>query len=51
MVSALIEAARHAGAALVVATHDATVAERLDQRWEMHSGRLVTPAREPAWSR
>ena len=51
VVSALIEAARHAGAALVVATHDATVAERLDERWEMHSGRLVTSAREPAWSR
>ena len=44
-------AAEHAGAALVVATHDPTVAERLAQRWEMHSGRLVDPAREPAWSR
>jgi ABC-type lipoprotein export system ATPase subunit len=51
VVSALLEAARHAGAALVVATHDPTVAERLDERWEMHSGRLTRAAREPAWSR
>jgi ABC-type lipoprotein export system ATPase subunit len=51
VMGALIDAAQHAGAALVVATHDATVAERLAQRWEMHSGRLVTPEREPAWSR
>jgi ABC-type lipoprotein export system ATPase subunit len=51
VVSALIDAAQHAGAALVVATHDPTVAERLERRWEMHSGRLVTSGREPAWSR
>ena len=51
VVSALLEAARHAGAALVVATHDPTVAERLDERWEMHSGRLAREPREPAWSR
>jgi ABC-type lipoprotein export system ATPase subunit len=51
VVSALLAAARDTGAALVVATHDPTVAERLAQRWEMHSGRLITSAREPAWSR
>ena len=51
VVSALIDAARHLDAALVVATHDPTVAERLDQRWEMHSGGLVTARGEPAWWR
>jgi predicted ABC-type transport system involved in lysophospholipase L1 biosynthesis ATPase subunit len=51
VVSALLAAAQHAGAALVIASHDPTVAERLDLRWEMHSGRLSTVSREPAWSR
>jgi predicted ABC-type transport system involved in lysophospholipase L1 biosynthesis ATPase subunit len=51
VVSALLAVAWHADAALVVATHDPTVAERLDKRWEMHSGRLTTAPREPAWSR
>jgi len=51
VVAALVGAARHAGAALVVATHDPAVAERLQQRWEMHSGRVATSLREPAWSR
>jgi predicted ABC-type transport system involved in lysophospholipase L1 biosynthesis ATPase subunit len=49
VVSALLTAARDTGAALVVATHDAAVAERLEQRWEIHSGRLVIADREPAW--
>jgi putative ABC transport system ATP-binding protein/lipoprotein-releasing system ATP-binding protein len=44
VVDALLEAAGSAGAALVVATHDRAVAERLDERAEMHSGRLT-------WSR
>jgi putative ABC transport system ATP-binding protein/lipoprotein-releasing system ATP-binding protein len=44
VVDALLEAAGSAGAALVVATHDPAVAERLDERAEMHSGRLT-------WSR
>ena len=35
-------AAEHAGAALVVATHDPAVADRLDERWEMHSGPAAT---------
>jgi ABC-type lipoprotein export system ATPase subunit len=44
VVEALLETAGSAGAALVVATHDPAVAERLDERAEMRSGRLT-------WSR
>ncbi len=52
VVDVLLAAAEQAGAALVVATHDPTVAERLDERWEMHSGRLgPVNAQERAWSR
>jgi ABC-type lipoprotein export system ATPase subunit len=51
VVGVLLAAAEHADAALVVATHDPTVAERIPERWEMHSGRLVTPVKEEAWSR
>jgi putative ABC transport system ATP-binding protein/lipoprotein-releasing system ATP-binding protein len=51
VVTALCTAAHHTGAALVIATHDPTVAERLAERWEMHSGRLTAAPREPAWSR
>ncbi|MEA2272071.1 MAG: putative transport system ATP-binding protein [Solirubrobacteraceae bacterium] len=50
VVGALLTAAEHTGAALVVATHDPAVAARLPRRWEMHSGRLTIPTREPAWS-
>ena len=50
VVDVLLEAAAHAGAALVVATHDPAVAERLAERWEMHSGRL-DERRAAAWSR
>ena len=50
VVDVLLAAAEHAGAALVVATHDPAVADRLAERWEMHSG--AARAREgPAWSR
>jgi ABC-type lipoprotein export system ATPase subunit len=42
LVDVLLAAADRTGAALVVATHDPTVAERLDTRWEAHSGRLET---------
>jgi putative ABC transport system ATP-binding protein/lipoprotein-releasing system ATP-binding protein len=38
----LVEAAAHSGAALVVATHDPTVAGLLPERWEIHSGRLTS---------
>jgi ABC-type lipoprotein export system ATPase subunit len=48
MVSVLLDAAEHAGAALVVCTHDPVVADRLAERWTMDSGKLTT--REAAWS-
>jgi ABC-type lipoprotein export system ATPase subunit len=54
VVDVLLAAARHAGAALVVSTHDPTVADRLPERWEIHDGRLRLPtadARELSWSR
>jgi putative ABC transport system ATP-binding protein/lipoprotein-releasing system ATP-binding protein len=52
VVDVLLAAAEHAGAALVVSTHDLTVADRLSDRWELHSGRLTVPdAKEPTWSR
>jgi ABC-type lipoprotein export system ATPase subunit len=53
VVDVLLAAADHAQAALVVATHDPTVAARLTTRWEAHSGRLDITADEgePAWSR
>jgi putative ABC transport system ATP-binding protein/lipoprotein-releasing system ATP-binding protein len=44
LVGVLLEAADHTDAALVVATHDPTVAARLATRWEMHSGRFETAA-------
>jgi putative ABC transport system ATP-binding protein/lipoprotein-releasing system ATP-binding protein len=49
VVDVLLAAAEHAGAALVVATHDPAVAHRLPERWEIHSGRLEI--KEAAWSR
>jgi ABC-type lipoprotein export system ATPase subunit len=52
VVDVLLAAAAHAGAALVVATHDAAVADRLPERWQMHDGRLTaTAATQTAWSR
>jgi ABC-type lipoprotein export system ATPase subunit len=49
LVDVLLEAAGHTDAALVVATHDPTVAARLATRWEMHSGRLGrAPQQVPA---
>jgi putative ABC transport system ATP-binding protein/lipoprotein-releasing system ATP-binding protein len=54
VVDVLLHAAEHAGAALVVATHDPTVAARFATRWQMHSGHLTTGPRvaeEPSWSR
>jgi putative ABC transport system ATP-binding protein/lipoprotein-releasing system ATP-binding protein len=51
VVDVLLEAADHAGAALVVATHDPKVAERFATRWQMHSGRLeLIPQEEKSWS-
>jgi ABC-type lipoprotein export system ATPase subunit len=40
VVEVLLAAAAHTGAALVVATHDPAVAEQLEERWEIHDGRL-----------
>jgi putative ABC transport system ATP-binding protein/lipoprotein-releasing system ATP-binding protein len=52
VVGVLLAAAEHADAALVVSTHDPTVAGKLPERWELHSGRLVTTlSKERAWSR
>jgi ABC-type lipoprotein export system ATPase subunit len=52
VIDVLLAAAAHAGAALVVSTHDPTVAERLPEVWEMHSGRLTSAhPKEEAWSR
>jgi putative ABC transport system ATP-binding protein/lipoprotein-releasing system ATP-binding protein len=53
VVDVLLHAAEHAGAALVVATHDPTVAGRFATRWQMHSGQLTGPpvVKEPSWSR
>jgi putative ABC transport system ATP-binding protein/lipoprotein-releasing system ATP-binding protein len=42
VIAVLLAAAEHAGAALVVSTHDPSVAGRLGAVWELHSGRLVT---------
>jgi putative ABC transport system ATP-binding protein/lipoprotein-releasing system ATP-binding protein len=47
VVDVLLAAAQASGAALVAATHDPAVADRLDERWEIHSGQLLVPA----WSR
>jgi ABC-type lipoprotein export system ATPase subunit len=49
LVEVLLAAAEHTGAALVVATHDLTVAARLATRWQAHSGQLeTTPEEVPA---
>ena len=51
VVDVLLAASQHAGSALVVSTHDLTVADRLPERWEMHSGEIQTDTRETTWSR
>jgi putative ABC transport system ATP-binding protein/lipoprotein-releasing system ATP-binding protein len=48
VVDALIAAADAAGAALVIATHDPAVAAAMNDRWEIHSGRLQVPAKAMA---
>lgn len=50
VIDVLLAASRHAGSALVVSTHDLTVAARLPERWEMHSGEIQTNTRETTWS-
>ncbi|MCW2797727.1 ATP-binding cassette domain-containing protein [Nocardioides sp.] len=44
VIDVLLDAADHLGAGLVVSTHDATVAARLDVTWRMHDGELVVAA-------
>jgi putative ABC transport system ATP-binding protein/lipoprotein-releasing system ATP-binding protein len=56
VIDVLLEAAEHAGAALVVSTHDPAVAARFVTRWQMHSGQLThattqRPVEESSWSR
>jgi ABC-type lipoprotein export system ATPase subunit len=51
VVDVLLAASAHAGSALVISTHDLTVAARLPERWEMHSGEIQTNTRETTWSR
>ena len=50
VVDVLLAASAHAGAALVISTHDLQVAARLPERWEIHNGRLTNNAREATWS-
>lgn len=52
VVDLLLEATADAGTALVITTHDPTVARRLPTRWEMHAGRVHhTLTKDPSWSR
>lgn len=44
VIEALIAAATETGAALIVNTHDATVARQFDHRWSMTNGRLIAEA-------
>jgi ABC-type lipoprotein export system ATPase subunit len=41
VIAALVDTARHLGAALIVNTHDRTVSERFATKWHMHAGRLT----------
>jgi putative ABC transport system ATP-binding protein len=41
---ALLTACDEGGAALVVATHDPLIAERLTEQWHMSDGALTAPA-------
>jgi ABC-type lipoprotein export system ATPase subunit len=51
VVDVMLEAAEHSGAALVVATHDTDVADRLPEQWEMRDGLLAFDTKERAWLR
>jgi ABC-type lipoprotein export system ATPase subunit len=50
VVDVLLAASELAGSALVVSSHDLTVAARLAIRWEMRSGEIQTDTREASWS-
>ncbi|MEP7369683.1 MAG: ATP-binding cassette domain-containing protein, partial [Dermatophilaceae bacterium] len=43
LIDVLLAATARIGAALVVTTHDPSVLERLETRWNMQEGRLLTP--------
>jgi putative ABC transport system ATP-binding protein len=47
VVDALIATATELGAAVIVNTHDLTIADRLDVRWSMDGGRLTEPVASP----
>lgn len=47
VIDALVAAAHHTGAALVVNTHDPAIAERLDIRWSMTNGTLTISESTP----
>jgi ABC-type lipoprotein export system ATPase subunit len=51
VIEVLLEASSHAGSALVISTHDLAIADRLPERWEIHSGELNAGTREVTWSR
>jgi putative ABC transport system ATP-binding protein/lipoprotein-releasing system ATP-binding protein len=60
VIDVLLEIAEHAGAALVVCTHDPTVSERFPTRWQLHNGQLtgmsqapaaISAVKESSWSR
>jgi ABC-type lipoprotein export system ATPase subunit len=50
VIDVLLAASAHAGAALLISTHDLQVAARLPERWEIHSGELNLGDRETTWS-
>jgi ABC-type lipoprotein export system ATPase subunit len=50
VIDVLLAASAHAGAALVISTHDLQVAARLPERWEIHNGGLTNNVREATWS-
>ena len=50
VVDVLLAASAHAGAALVILTHDLQIAARVPERWEIHNGQLTNNAREATWS-
>ena len=45
---ALLATASETGAALVVSTHDAAVAERLGRQWQIADGNLIGADRQEA---
>jgi ABC-type lipoprotein export system ATPase subunit len=46
LIEVLLQTTAQLGAAVVVSTHDRSIAEQLDTHWFMHAGRLHTSTRE-----